>query len=95
MNIQPLGDRILVKPLTEEETTQTGIILPETVDKEKKAEGEVLGIGEGEKIQKLGLKIGDKVMFGKYAGEDIEVKEGGEKIEYKFLKHDEVLAILK
>lgn len=91
MNLQPLGDRVLVKPLSEEETTKSGIVLPDTVDKEKKEEGEVLGIGAGEKVQKLDLNVGDKVVFGKYSGEDLEL----ENEEYKFLKHDEVLAVIK
>ncbi len=91
MNLQPLGDRILVKPFKEEEKTASGIVLPDTVDKEKKAEGEVLAIGSGEKAQKLNLQIGDKVLFGKYSGEDVEYQEA----DYKFLKHDEVLAVVK
>lgn len=91
MDLKPLGDRVLVRPKTEEETTKSGIVLPDTVDKEKKAEGEVLGIGNGDKVQKLGLAEGDVVFFGKYSGEDVEVDE----IEYKFLKHDEVLAVIK
>ncbi|MFH1536588.1 MAG: co-chaperone GroES [Patescibacteria group bacterium] len=91
MSLQPLGDRILVKPLTEEETTKSGIVLPDTVDKEKKAEGEILGIGEGEDIKKLGLKEGDKVLFGKYSGEDVEYED----VELKFLKFDEILAVVK
>ena len=91
MNLQLLGDRILVKPFSEEETTASGIVLPESVDKEKKAEGEVLAIGNGEKVQKLGLNEGDRIFFGKYSGEDVEV----EIEEYKFLKHDEVLAVVK
>ena len=91
MNLQPLGNRVLVRPKTEEETTKSGIVLPDSVDKEKKAEGEVLGIGCGEKVQKLGLSEGDVVFFGKYSGEDVEVEE----VEYKFLKHDEVLAVVK
>lgn len=91
MALQPLGDRILVKPLTEEETTKSGIVLPDTVDKEKKAEGEVLGVGDGEDIKKLGLKKGDKVLFGKYSGDDVEYEDQ----ELKFLKYDEVLAVVK
>jgi len=87
MNIKPLGDRVLVKPQVSEEKTPSGILLPETADKQKKEQGEVVAIGSGEDIEKLGLKIGDKVIFGKYAGEDIEI----EKVEYKFLKDDEVL----
>jgi len=91
MKLKPLGNRVAVLPLTEEETTKSGIILPETVDKEKKAEGKILAIGEGEKIQKLGLKIGDKVLFGKYAGEEVTVEE----VDYKILSDEDVLAVIE
>jgi chaperonin GroES len=87
MNIKPLGDRVLVKPLVSEEATPSGILLPETSDKQKKEQGEVIAVGEGEKIKKLGLKVGDKVVFGKYSGDEIEI----ERVEYKFLKDEEVL----
>lgn len=88
MKLQPLGDRIVVEPITQEESTKSGIILPETIDKEKKAEGKIVSIGDGEKILKLGLKVGDRVIFGKYAGEDVKI----ENIEYKVLGHEDVLA---
>ncbi|MFA6098025.1 MAG: co-chaperone GroES [Patescibacteria group bacterium] len=88
MNLKPLGDRIIVKPVTEEEVTKSGIVLPDTVEKEKKEEGEVVAVGDGEKIKKLGLKKGDKVIFGKYSGEEVKL----EKIEYKVLKEEDVLA---
>lgn len=88
MKLLPLGDRIVVEPLTEEETTKAGIILPDTVDKEKKAEGRVVAVGDGEKIQKLKLKEGDRVLFGKYAGEEVKVDD----VEYKILNEDDVLA---
>ncbi|MFA6410913.1 MAG: co-chaperone GroES [Candidatus Buchananbacteria bacterium] len=91
MKLKPLGNRIVVQSFTEEETTKSGIILPDTVDKEKKAEGKVLAIGDGEKIIKLGLKIGDKVIFGKYAGEEVKV----EKEEYKILSDEDVLAVIE
>jgi len=81
----------VVEPISEEETTKSGIVLPDTVDKEKKAEGKVLAIGEGEKIQKLGLKEGDKVLFGKYAGEEVKVEEK----EYKILSDEDVLAVIE
>jgi len=61
------------------------------VDKEKKAEGKVIAIGDGEKIQKLGLKKGDKVLFGKYAGEEVKVDE----VEYKILSEEDVLAVIE
>ena len=90
MKLKPLGNRLVVEPLTEEETTKSGIILPDTIDKEKKAEGKVLAIGDGEKIQKLGLVEGDTVLFGKYAGEEVKVGE----TEYKILSDEDVLAVV-
>jgi chaperonin GroES len=91
MNIKPLGDRILVKPLKQEDVTKSGIVLPDTAEKERKAQGEIAAIGEGEKIQKLNLKVGDRVIYGKYAGDEVEI----DKVEYKILKDDEVLAVMQ
>ena len=88
MKLKPLGDRIIVKPVTEEEVTKSGIVLPETVEKEKKEEGEVIAVGDGEKISKFGLKEGDKVIFGKYSGEEVTLDD----VEYKVLKDEDVLA---
>lgn len=90
MNIKPLGDRILVKAVDQEEVTKSGIVLPDTAEKERKAQGQIMAIGEGEKIQKLNLKVGDQVVYGKYAGDEIEL----DKVEYKILKDDEVLAVI-
>lgn len=90
MNLKPLGNRVVIEPLSEEETTTSGIILPDTVDKEKKAEGKIIAIGDGEKIKALGLKQGDKVIFGKYAGEEVTV----DKIDYKILTDEDVLAVI-
>ncbi len=61
MKLRPLGDRIVVTPLAEAETTKSGIILPDTVDKEKKAEGEILGVGDGEIS---GVGVGDEAGVG-------------------------------
>jgi len=85
INIKPLGNRILVKQSTAEEVTASGIVLPDTAEKEKKAQGKIIAVGSGEQISKLGLKIGDTVVFGKYAGEEIEVGKGSDKEEYKIL----------
>ncbi|MFA6428214.1 MAG: co-chaperone GroES [Candidatus Buchananbacteria bacterium] len=90
MNLKPLGDRLIVKPLEQEEITAAGIVLPDSA-KEKKAEGEVLAVGNGEKIVKLQLKKGDKVLYGKYAGEEVKVGEE----EYKILTHEDVLAVVE
>ncbi len=91
MQLKPLGDRVIVKPSKEEEVTKSGIVLPDTVEKEKKEQGEVVSVGNGEKITKLGLKTGDTVIFGKYAGEDVEVED----VEYKVLDEKDVLAVLE
>jgi len=91
MKLKPLGDRIVVKPVTQEEVTKSGIVLPDTVEKEKKEQGEIISIGEGEKIKKLNLKVGDTVIFGKYAGDEVEIDD----IEYKVLKDEDVLAIIE
>jgi chaperonin GroES len=90
MQLKPLGNRVIVSPLSEEEVTKSGIILPATVDKEKKAEGKIIAIGDGEKIKALNLTEGDTVIFGKYSGE--EVKVGDE--EYKILNDEDVLAVI-
>lgn len=101
MKVKPLGNRILVKQLSSEEVTKSGIILPDTADKEKKAQGKIVELGNGSEIATLGLKIGDMVVFGKYAGEEVEMEEDGRKQEYKILyvgkeKDDsDVLAIVE
>ncbi|HLD31550.1 MAG TPA: co-chaperone GroES [Patescibacteria group bacterium] len=91
MNIQPLGERVLIKPIKEEEVTASGIVLPDTVEKEKKAEGEVIALGNGEKLAKLGLKPGMVVLFEKWGGEEVE-KDG---VEYKILDQEKILAIVE
>ena len=101
MQIKPLGDRILVQQLTSEEVTRSGIVLPETAEKEKKAQGKIMALGNGEDITKLGLKVGDVVVFGKYSGEEVEMEENGKKVEYKILyvgeeeSKSDVLAIIE
>jgi chaperonin GroES len=85
MKIKPLGNRVLVKQLSTEEVTKSGIVLPDTADKEKKAQGKIVELGTGDEIGKLGLKTGDTVVFGKYAGEEVEIEEDGKKVEYKIL----------
>ncbi|MFA6525185.1 MAG: co-chaperone GroES [Patescibacteria group bacterium] len=81
MKLKPLGDRIIVKPIEEDKVTASGIIIPDTAEKEQKAEGIIVALGDGERIKELGLKEGDKVIFGKYSGETYE--EGDD--EYKIL----------
>ncbi len=101
MSIRPLGDRVLVKPLREEEVTKSGIVLPETINKEKKAQGTIIAVGNGSTITELGLKVGDIVVFGKYSGDEVEVEENGKKEECKILyvgkeeNKSDVLAVIE
>lgn len=91
--IKPLGDKILVEILEAEEKTKGGIFLPDTA-KEEKTEGKVIAVGGGRvldsgKVQSLEVKKGDKVIFGKYSGDDIQID--GKK--HKIIKESEVLAV--
>jgi len=90
MTIKPIGDRLIVAPVKEEEITKSGIILPETAQ-EKRAEGVIIAIGNGEKIYRLGLAAGQKVIFNKYAGD--EIRQGDQDL--KILNHEDVLAIIE
>lgn len=93
MKVRPLGDKVLVEVLEAEGKTKGGIILPDTA-KEEKTEGKVIAVGAGKtlesgKIQTLEVKKGDRVIFGKYAGDEILID--GKK--HKILKENEILAI--
>ena len=88
MNIKPLADRVLVKPAAAEEKTVSGIIIPDTA-KEKPLKGEVIATGDGTKDEKMVVKKGDEVLFGKYAGTELEVD--GEKL--LIMRQSDILAI--
>jgi len=94
MRIKPLGDRVLIKKLEAEETTKSGIVLPGTA-KEKPQEAEIIAVGPGGFVEgkevKMEVKVGDKVLFSKYSGNEIKVN--GE--EYTILKQDDILAIVE
>ena len=87
MNIKPLADRVLIKPAPAEEKTAGGIIIPDTA-KEKPLQGEVLAVGNGTKDEEMVLKAGDTVLYGKYAGTEVELD--GEK--YLIMRQSDVLA---
>lgn len=94
MKIRPLADRLVVKRLAEETKTAGGILIPDNA-KEKPAEAEVVAVGSGKvladgKTRALEIKVGDRVLFSKYAG--TEVKVGGE--EHLILKEDDILGII-
>ena len=87
MNIQPLSDRVLIEPTAAEEVTASGIIIPDSA-KEKPLRGKVLAVGTGTKDEEMVLKAGDSVLFGKYAGSEIELE--GKK--YLIMRQSDVLA---
>ena len=89
MNVKQLADRVLVKPALAEEKTVGGIIIPDSA-KEKPLRGEVVAVGNGTKDEEMLLKKGDKVLYGKYAGTEIELD--GEM--YLIMRQSDVLAII-
>ncbi len=93
VNVTPLHDRVLVKRIEEKESVRGGIIIPDTA-KEKPQEGEVIAVGAG-KIEKgervpLDVKVGDRILFGKYSGSEIKLDD----VEYLILREEEILAKL-
>ena len=95
LKIRPLGDRIVVEPLEAEEKTKGGIILPDTA-KEKPQEGKVVAVGKGKvgedgKVVSMEVKVGDKVLYGKYSGTEITIDDK----EYIILKEEDILAVVE
>ena len=95
MKIRPLQDRVIVKRIAEEEKTKGGIIIPDTA-KEKPQEGKVTAVGKGKanedgKVTPLDVKVGDKVLFGKYSG--TEIKVDGE--EHLIMREDDILGVIE
>jgi len=95
IKIQPLGDRVIVKPLEAKEVRKGGIIIPETV-KEKPQEGEIVAAGKGKttedgKLIAMELKVGDKVLYGKYSGTEIKINDE----EYLIMREEDVLGIIR
>jgi chaperonin GroES len=95
MNIRPLQDRILVRRVKEEEKTKGGIIIPDTA-KEKPVEGEIVAVGTGKvldggKVRPLDVKTGDRILFGKYAGNEITV----DGVEHLILREEEILGVVE
>ncbi len=94
MNIQPLGDRVLVEPLKEDETTKGGIIIPDTA-KEKPQQGKVIAVGtgklddSGEKIP-FNVKKGDRVLMPKYGGTEVKIDDK----EYQIIREEDILGII-
>ena len=89
VNITPLADRVLVEPAAAEETTSSGIIIPDTA-KEKPQKGAVVAIGTGKKDEPLTVKVGDTILYGKYAGTEITV-DGKD---YLIMRESDIFAIV-
>jgi len=89
MNIKPLADRVLIKPAAAEEKTVSGIIIPDSA-KEKPLKGEVMAVGKGTKDEEMVVKVGDQVLYGKYAGTEVEFD--GDK--FLIMRQSDILAII-
>ena len=89
MNIRPLADRVLVIPAPAEERTIGGIIIPDTA-KEKPLKGEVVAVGNGTKDEEMLVKVGDTILYGKYAGTELEL----EGTKYLIMRQSDILAIV-
>jgi len=96
MKIRPMNDRVLVKRLEPKEQMRGGIIIPDTA-KEKPQEGEVIAVGpgkrseDGDNVQAMTVKYGDRVLFGKYAGTDVKIDD----VDYIIMREDDILGILE
>ncbi|MBI4281160.1 co-chaperone GroES [Candidatus Uhrbacteria bacterium] len=95
LNVKPLADRVVVKPISQDEVSKAGIILPDTVDKEKPEKGEVVAVGPGKLLENgaraaMTVAVGNKVLFKKYSPDEIKV--GG--AEYLVLEESDILAII-
>ena len=96
INLQPLGDRVIVRPINQEEITKSGIVLPDTAEKEKPERGEVVAVGSGKLLDNgqrvpTNVKVGQRVVFKKYSPD--EIKMDNEK--YLIISEEDILAIIK
>ena len=89
VNIKPLADRVVIEPAPAETRTASGIIIPDTA-KEKPQEGTVVAVGPGKKKEPITLKIGDKVLYGKYAGTELKLNAK----DYLIMRESDVLAVI-
>lgn len=95
MNLKPLHDHVIVKPLTKEETTKSGIVLPDTIDKEKPEKGEVIAVGPGKLMEngqraEVSVSVGQKVMFKKYSADEMKVDNE----EVLVIQESDIIAII-
>ena len=95
MNIKPIQDRVVVKPIAEDEVTKSGIVLPDTVDKERPEKGKIVAVGEGKLLDSgqrapMSVKVNDTVMFKKYSPDEIKIDDE----EYLVISEGDILAII-
>ncbi len=96
MNIRPLHDRVVIRRAEEETTTAGGIVIPDSASKEKPIQGEVIAVGPGKtgdngQVQAMAVKVGDKVLFGKYAGTEVKIDNE----ELSVMREDDIMAIVE
>jgi chaperonin GroES len=89
MTIKPLADRVLIQPVAAEEKTASGIIIPDSA-KEKPLKGEVKAVGQGTKDEEMVVKVGDQVLYGKYAGTELEL----DGVKYLIMRQSDILAVI-
>ena len=95
MKLKPLGDRVVVKPVEQKEVKKGGIIIPDTA-KEKPQEGEIVAAGKGKisddgKLIPMDVKVGDKILYGKYSGTEVKLED----VEYIIMHQDDILGIVE
>ncbi len=88
-NIKPLSDRVLIEPVAAETKTASGIFIPDTA-KEKPQKGKVIAVGDGNKDHQMTVKVGETVLYGKYAGTELKL----DGIDYLIMREDDILAII-
>jgi len=96
--IIPRGNYVLVKPTEpkeDKEDSESGLIIPDNIEEEQKSQGEVLRIPEYATGDISNIKVGDIIVYGAFAGEDIEIMEGGEKVKYKLIHDEDIIAFIK
>jgi len=91
MNIKPLNDRVLIEPISIEDKTASGIILPDTADKVKSEQGKVIAVGPGKPDEPMTVKKGDIVLFAKYGPSEIKIEDK----EYLIAREEDILAVLE
>lgn len=96
MKLRPLGDRVIVKPVAADEVTKSGIILPDTVDKEKPEQGEIIAVGPGRRlengsVQPVAVTVGQKVVFKKYSPDEFKI----DGVEHLILREEDLMAVVE